>query len=299
MGRARNHQESLNDLRCTEPVILLGMHRSGTSLTTRLLVDLGFHMGHSLSRDAEAVFFQRLNRRIFSAANVKWGQVDTLIEMMDSEAFLEHQTRSVERWLLKDRFLLSRGVGVEQFFGPELWKRIQDHPLDAWGWKDPRTTLTFPIWARVFPRARFVHVLRNGIDVAISTHRRSLKQQRKLRNRLFPLDYSPATLDFDYCFHLWETYVRFILHHKDLIADENYLEIRYESLLQNPRSTLEEVLSFLGRRVPEERLEAACRRIDTTRLDNFEHAAERAERITVLSGSPLMRQLGYTYPMKG
>ena len=299
MARTRNLQESLDQLRRSEPVILLGMHRSGTSLTTRLLGDLGFHMGYRLSRDAEAVFFQRLNRRIFSAAGVKWGDVDPLIQLMDSEAFLARQTQSVESWLLKDRFLLNPGVGVEQFFGRDLWKRMQAQPLDRWGWKDPRTTLTFPIWLRIFPHAKFVHVLRNGIDVAISTHRRSLKQQRKLRNRLFPLDYSPATLDFDYCFHLWETYVTFILDHKDPIPDENYLEIRYEALLQNPHGTLATVLSFLGKRVPEARLEEASRRIDSSRLNNVQYAAERGDRIVDLSDSPLMRQLGYAYPMKG
>jgi hypothetical protein len=293
-----SRRESLESVRDTQPVILLGMHRSGTSLMTRLLVDLGFHMGHRLSRDAESVFFQRLNRRIFRAVGVKWGDVGELLDMMDSEAFVERQAHAVETWLLNDRFFLSLDVGIVQFFGRDLWEVMQLAPFNAWGWKDPRTTLTFPIWLRVFPRARFVHVLRNGIDVAISTHRRSLKQKRKLRNRLVPLDFSPATLDFNYCFHLWEAHVRFVLDHRVIIPDASYFEIRYERLLQNPGHTLRGLLSFLGHRVPEARLREACRRIDVSRLDNAPYAAPHAEQIALLSEGPLMRELGYSYPMK-
>src|SRR5690606_33596327 len=33
----------------------------------------------------------------------------------------------------------------------------------VWAWKDPRTSLTLPIWREVFPRAQVVHIIRNGI----------------------------------------------------------------------------------------------------------------------------------------
>ena len=54
-----------DQLRQSQPLIILGMHRSGTSLAVRLLTAVGIHMGSHLSRDAEAIFFQKLNRRIF------------------------------------------------------------------------------------------------------------------------------------------------------------------------------------------------------------------------------------------
>ena len=75
-------------LQQTQPLIVLGMHRSGTSLIVRLLSDLGIHMGSWLSRDAESVHFQRLNRRIFAAAGSNWAQVDGLIRLMESPVTL-------------------------------------------------------------------------------------------------------------------------------------------------------------------------------------------------------------------
>ncbi len=292
-----SEQHQLQGLRQMQPVILLGMHRSGTSLMARLLRDVGIHMGSWLSRDAEAVFFQRLNRRIYGAVHVKWGYVDPLVEAMGSEQFIELHTNAILKAFLKDRYILRRDVGIAQFFGREVWDALCRGEDITWGWKDPRTTLTFPIWARIFPQARWVHVVRNGIDVAISTHRRSKKQQRKLRNRFFRIDYCPITLDFGYCFRLWETYVSFVLDHKYLIPPDQYYEMRYEDLLAEPQVQLRRLLAFLDYRVEDEVLLAACERINRSRLDNSAYAAEYSHEIPSLVVSSLMQQLDYGYNM--
>jgi hypothetical protein len=283
-------------LRQTQPLIVLGMHRSGTSLTVRLLSDLGIHMGSWLSRDAESVHFQRLNRRTFAAAGSDWARVDPLLWQMESAAFVERQTARVQHALFRARLPFHKPV-IADFFGPDLWGKIKQGECPAWGWKDPRTTLTFPVWLPIFFQARWLHILRNGVDVAISIHRRSQKQQRKLRNRLFPIDYSPETRDFTYCFHLWEQYLSFLLVHKRQIPADQYLEVRYEDLLANPEICLRQIVDFAGHAVSDETLAAACKRINAGRLDNRQHAAEYRAEIPKLVSSPLMRQSCYTYDL--
>jgi hypothetical protein len=252
-------------------------------------------MGTWLSRDAEAVHFQRLNRRIYAAAGSKWATVDGLLQEMRSEAFIARQTELTRLRLFETGRFPGRRSVISGFLGHSLWTRVQQGGMLSWGWKDPRTSLTLPIWLRIFPQARYLHVLRNGIDVAISIHRRSKKQQRKLRNRLFPLDYSPVTLDFAYSFRLWETYVSTALEHKHLLPPEQYLEIRYEDLLEQREEQLRRVVDFLEHPVGDESLSAACRQIDRSRLDNSRHAASYEAEITALKDSPLMVQLGYGY----
>jgi len=293
MGVSARDRES--QLRQMQPLILLGMHRSGTSLAVRLLADLGIHMGSWLSRDAEAVHFQKLNRRIYADTDSKWGQVDSLVQAMHSEEFIERQTVAVQRALFHDKPFFKRDPVIVDFFGPELWTKVCQNEPFTWGWKDPRTTLTFPIWLRLFPRTRWVHILRNGIDVAISVHRRSKKQQRKLRNHLFPVDYSPPTLDFGYSFRLWETYVSFVLEHKHLIPSEHYLEMRYEDLLSEPLEQLRRLLDFADHPIEDNRLLAISKRIDKSRLDNSAYAASYRGKIPTLASRPLMRQLDYSY----
>lgn len=288
-------QEREQQLRQGEPLILLGMHRSGTSLMVRLLAELGIHMGSWLSRDAEAVHFQRINRRIYGAAGSKWGQVDGLLEAMRSPAFVREQTGVAQRALFQERRLPGAKTEIERFFGPELWSRVEQGDVPDWGWKDPRTTLVFPVWLNLFPQARWLHVLRNGIDVAISVHRRSLKQERKLRNRLLAIDYSPATLDFAYSFHLWEQHVSFVLERQHLVSPDRFLEIRYEDLLAEPRTVLLQVAGFIGYAVDQDRLLNACQMVDLSRRDNSAYAAAYQAEIPALAGAPLMQSLGYAY----
>ncbi|MFW5940644.1 MAG: sulfotransferase [Chloroflexota bacterium] len=278
-----------------QPLILLGMHRSGTSLMVRLLADVGVHMGRRLSRDAEDIFFQKLNRRIYGALGVRWGYVAPLLEAMRNPRFVDRQTERMRRALFSSRRPWSAAPGIVDFFGATLWQRVQEGEPLPWGWKDPRTSLTFPIWLQIFPRARVVHVLRNGIDVAISTHRRSQKQQARFWTRTLKLDYCPITLDFQYCFQLWEEHVSFVLEHRRLIPDEQYLEVRYEELLAAPVAELDRITSFIGYPLPEPVLRAACQRVDQTRLDNSRYAAPYLEEISSLASSSLMQQLGYEY----
>ncbi len=292
---ASQAQERENQLQQGEPLILLGMHRSGTSLVVRLLAQLGIHMGSWLSRDAEAVHFQRINRRIYGAAGSKWGQVDGLLEAMQSPSFIEEQTAVARHALFQEKRLPVGKTEIERFFGPDLWSRLEAGETPVWGFKDPRTTLIFPIWLNLFPHARWVHVLRNGIDVAISVHRRSLKQERKLRNRLLPIDYSPATLDFGYSFRLWESHVSYVLDHQDMVSADRFLEIRYEDLLAEPRAVLQQLAAFARQPVEEEQLLAACQMVDRRRRDNSAYAAAYRAEIPALADAPLMRALGYTY----
>ena len=282
-------------IRASQPLVIIGMHRSGTSLAVRLLSDLGLHMGDYLSRDAESVFFQKLNRRIFNSVRAKWGFVDPLIEVMDSDDFIESQSNDMHKALFEDRRLLSREMKISEYFGSGLWDDVKDGNQVHWGWKDPRTTLTFPIWLRVFPQAKILHMLRNGIDVAISTHRRTMKQHRNLIKRTIRLDYNPITLDFEYCFQLWESYVSFVCDHKDIIPDENYLEVRYEDLLSEPETQLRLISDFISFPVRDQDMKTVITQIDSSRLQNSNFASNYHLQIPPLTSNSLMQQLGYSY----
>jgi hypothetical protein len=288
----------LSSVLSQQPLVILGMHRSGTSLLTRLLVDLGVHMGQRLSRDAESVFFQRLNRKIFQAADVKWGNVEPLLEALCSRTFVNERSEDMLDSLLRDRHFPSRDVGVVRFFGSKAWAKFLRGDGVQWGWKDPRTTITFQVWHQVFPHAKFIHLTRNGVDVAISLHRRSLHQVKKLRNKIIPMDYSEETLSFEYCFQLWETYVLHVFKQKHLFSKDQYLELKYEDLLINPFKELVRVLDFVGFDVDCERIRSASQQINKERLDNSRYAKPYQSQIEPMVSSPVMKRLGYEYSLE-
>ena len=50
------------------PVVVVGMHRSGTSLVSRILDDCGVMMGKDLQEDHESIFFISLNEWIYAVS---------------------------------------------------------------------------------------------------------------------------------------------------------------------------------------------------------------------------------------
>ena len=61
------------------------MHRSGTSLVSRILDRSGVFMGLDLQEDHESKFFIKLNKWIYENAGADWARPMALQELMDYE----------------------------------------------------------------------------------------------------------------------------------------------------------------------------------------------------------------------
>ncbi len=97
-----------------------------------------------------------------------------------------------------------------------------------WGDKTPNNLLQMPLLASAFPDARFVHIIRDGREVADA-------------NRDAP--WPPRSLRF--WAGWWITSVARARRDGSSLG-ERYLEVRYEQLVAEPGATLNGVLSFLG-----------------------------------------------------
>ena len=54
------------------PILITGMHRSGTTLMVKLLRKLGYFPGHRLDSNLESTFFQRLNEWVLKRSGGAW-----------------------------------------------------------------------------------------------------------------------------------------------------------------------------------------------------------------------------------
>lgn len=273
-------------LESASPVILIGMHRSGTSLLTRLMGMLGVFMGADHDPNAESKHFRRLNKHTFHAVQAEWNTPERVIAAMRKSDFVMEQARYYQTHLLT-------GVGGILYWGMRRWLALYTGaPLPHWGWKDPRTSLTLPIWLQVFPQARVIHIIRNGIDVAISLHRRQLKQTQR-RFGPHPDHRDPRGYDFRFCFSLWEQYQSHLLTYRDGVPASQYTEMHYETLLREPEKSLRYLMMQIDMQLDETRLAQAVASINTDRLDNRKYAAAYKEIIPELLENPLMQELGY------
>lgn len=258
------------------PVIVLGMHRSGTSVLAELLQACGLFIGRRYDHHFETPFFQRLNMACLESAGATWFRPEPYLERHDSDPEFVRQCQS----------LLERRVNTlfaRKFLGWRHALGVQEPRVSAWGWKDPRTCLTLDLWLPLFPGARLLHVVRHPLDVAISLERR--EHQRRKEGRT-PVEES---LDLDHGLRLWETYVEACRRFR---GENAYHEIRYETLMADPEGELAKLLPFCGLDTPAEQLHAAAGIADGTRTRRFDDA-RYAPWLDRLSGMPLAREFGY------
>ena len=145
-----------------------------------------------------------------------------------------------------------------EFLGPMRYLRVRTlQALDEpWGWKDPRTTVTLPFWLALFPNARVIHLVRNGIDVAESLYQRQMQGQTLAKARwkqyrgLFRfLDKkgwfgtSPRLVRRIEGVRLWEEYLSWADRHTTDLQ-ERLQVVRFEDLVAHPEETLPSILRF-------------------------------------------------------
>jgi hypothetical protein len=95
-----------------------------------------------------------------------------------------------------------------------------------WGEKTPRYVLKMPLIQSALPEARFIHVIRDGRDVALSVLDRTVKE-----------------LDAAEVARRWQRKVE--RARADAPRLGHYLEVRYEELVADPRPVLERVCEFV------------------------------------------------------
>jgi len=234
------------------PVIIIGMHRSGTSMLSKLLEGLGLFVGSVKQWNHESPFFQILNEWILRRCGATYKTPRPLLEFLADPQKRAATAATLHRALDSPWSLLYSGpLNFLKFRRPKTF------PF-PWGWKDPRSTVTLPVWLDVFPDAKIVHIYRHGVDVA-----NSLRNRRRRRlNRLIALceeahlkrrdpDCDVASLHTRRLltlmggFSLWEEYLIEARRHIAALSDRA-IEVRYEDFMSSPAGKLKELAAFCG-----------------------------------------------------
>lgn len=279
-----------------EPVLVLGMHRSGTSLIARALTRLGVFMGGHLDPNHEAYAFQELNRFVLREAGARWDEPEPLMDMLQ-----DPEVRGLVRAHL-ERMVHSPYMRI--FIGTRLRRRSPLERLGLWGWKDPRTVLLLPVWLEVFPGARLVHVRRHGVDVAASLrarHRRTLagSRERLARGELFswktpfrPFVDTIRAGTLEGAFGLWEHYLAVAERH---LAERDALELGYEGFLADVPGGVRRLADHVGAEATQEMIAEVAADADRSRAFAFRREPE----LLTFAGRVADRLRRYGYDVNG
>jgi len=201
------------------PFIIIGMHRSGTSILAKVLEKSGIFMGVVKDHNYEAMHFLSINQQVLWKGGFDWHKPGIPLDKN------WHAIPAAE--LYREHFRLNGKIAqLKQAFRNE-----------AWGWKDPRNTFTLDMWLRKFPNAKVIHLIRNQSDVVASLQK---------RNKLAGEVQAPELSDREYCAKLWLDYVNQGQSFADKLGPR-YIELHYEKLRDFEPESIEALEQFCQR----------------------------------------------------
>lgn len=190
-------------------VVILGMHRSGTSLIAGILYYLGVDMGKQLVGRTwtnplghfENIDFLNLNEKILKEAGRNWRVPPSRDEILK----------------LKDKF------------AKEIKEIVRKNKNTVWGWKDPRTVLTIDLYIPFLENPYFIVCQRNIMNIAKSLYKRnkiSIEEGLNLTNIYI------SRID------------EFFRDNKGY--SKRRLDLSYEEIINDPLRNIRRIIEFLG-----------------------------------------------------
>lgn len=221
--------------RSTAPVFVVGSGRCGTKyLYYSLLSAGGFAISHS-----ESNAFNVLGLRFGNLA-IRRNRRGLLKAYLASRLF---QQSGLDAKVIAERVMENcRNTGDFLCILMEAIARKQG--IRRWAESTPMHLLYLPLIKKEIPNALFVHIIRDGRDVAASAHRAGLF-------RMLPWNHRRAFL-------AGAIYWRWIVmkgRRYGQTIGQDYMEVHYEDLVQNPRETLAHIGRFIEHDLDYERIQ--------------------------------------------
>jgi hypothetical protein len=276
-----------------QPIIILGMHRSGTTMITKILENLGLFVGDKKEVNQEALFFWEINNWIFDLHTAK----------PELPHNLQYTNPKTEQIIIESLQYFVQSNRKKKYLGnlDKKYKTILE--LDfPFGWKDPKNTFTLQFWKKIFPNHKIIHVYRNPLDSISSYIERDLQMKnnfewnwKKKFKRAFLIthkfNYNFRLYNVEQGYQLWKEYVGKAISLKK--THENYFEIQYEAFLENPMPILNELCAFCNLNPDAEAITNEIKSIRKDRAYAFIENEEYYNFYKTIKEDDLIQTLGY------
>jgi hypothetical protein len=213
------------------PLFVLGCGRSGTTML-RLMLDA--HPDLAVPWESHFIVSVWKDRRRYRTPS-GYDAAHMVKDIAGSPMF--------GQWKVPDEILWRRINALERPSFADVMDAVFMSYADSkgkrrWGDKTPIYVRSIPMLAEQFPTARFVHVIRDGRDVALS---------------YLSVPWGPS--DIWLAARRWKQDVSAGRRHGASLPASRYLEVRYEDLIRDPRAELERICALADLPFVEEMLE--------------------------------------------
>jgi len=111
-----------------------------------------------------------------------------------------------------------------------------------WGWKEPRSIYMLPFFHAQFPKLKFLHVVRDGRDMAYSSNQNQLRKHGRTllrwRDRFRSISEQSIAL--------WSRINLIAADYGQKHLRGQYLRVSFEDLCDNPLPVIERIFGFFG-----------------------------------------------------
>jgi hypothetical protein len=250
-------QRARDELRqAPPPLIICATGGSGTRVVTRIAQEAGYFMGNNL------------NHALDSFDTGKW--VKKWIP-----PFLEGTANTDAMMAELDAALLDQRRGIPS-------------PSTPWGFKNPRGIFMLPVYHQRFPEMRFLHVVRDGRDMAFSDN----QHQSEVYGEYLINDAIKDAPTAVRSIALWSRLNMQTLHFAHQHLGNRYLLLRFEDLCAKPAEAIAQIAAFLG--VKRDLLHAATALVSPPEsIGRWRHQDPHLIPQVLEAGQEALREFGY------
>ena len=222
-----------------------GVGGSGTRAVAQILKESGIYMGDLLNSPLDNLLFTCLFK------NPEWFTKSSSEEKTARiRLFTKYMVKS--RLSLREKYMIidackSNPVhksGKRFLLKILLKKRKKNIENEQWGWKEPNTQFYMKEISVFFPDIKYIHVIRNGLDMAFSRN----KQQLLLWGFLFNIHVNQTDGKNEISRKQLEYWIQankhFIAQGRSLLG-QNFHLVNHSLLCHQPEEEIDKLLNFL------------------------------------------------------
>ncbi len=247
----------------SSPVIIGATGGSGTRVVARIARRAGYNLGSYINEANDALAFRSFHDR--------W--INRFLGMRGPKAITSDVDRATKDF----------HVALSQHLGSAMHEQI------LWGWKAPRSIYLLPFLHTQFPGLKFIHVIRDGRDMAFSRNQNQLRKHAlevlSWSERLF----SPTPVR---SILLWARINLQASEFSEKHLGQNYCLVRFEDLCQRPVETTANILRFLEVELDPQGI-AAAEILAPSSIGRWQNHPPRLISKMTAVGEKALRKFGY------
>jgi len=214
------------------PIFIIGNPRSGTTL---LRLILSAHPNIYIAQEGGFLLFLYEKYKNFAGEK---GKILNFVEDLMQTKKIEYWDivkEEIENYIIKNqpKNYSELGSMVYKYYGEKKYPGKK-----RWGDKNNYYLNYIDTINEIYPESKFIHIIRDGRDVACS-----YKDMSKIKNQKYAPNLPNQIIEIA---ENWKNNIETINASFNKINKNRYIEIKYEDLVQDTKSTVKELCDFLN-----------------------------------------------------